>query len=88
MFALAVAEIVVLVFFALMAWAGWRVLEVLEGERLVSLTWVPIQLTQSVIPLGAALFIVAELISLPAYWSATATGLSLEHPEIHEEKDA
>ena len=47
--------------------------------------WVPIRLTQSVIPIGAALFIIAELLSLPAYWRATATGHSLEHPEIVEE---
>ena len=31
----------------------------------VSLTWVPTTLTQSVIPVGGALFIVAQLLSLP-----------------------
>jgi TRAP-type C4-dicarboxylate transport system permease small subunit len=88
MSAVVVAEIIVLGFFFLMAWTGWRVLEVLAGERLVSLTWVPIQVTQSVIPIGAVLFILAELLSLPAYWKTTAAGLSLEHPEIHEEEEA
>lgn len=86
--AVVVAEIIVLGFFSLMAWTGLQVLEVLEGERLVSLTWVPIQFTQSVIPIGAVLFILAELLSLPAYWRSTGAGLSLEHPEIHEEKEA
>ena len=47
-------------FFALLAWTGWVVLDVLEGDTLVSLPWVPVQLTQSVIPIGAVLFILAQ----------------------------
>lgn len=82
---LVVAEAIVLGFFVLMAWAGLEVLSVLEGMSLVSLTWVPIQLTQSVIPIGALLFIVCELVSLPHYWQMTAAGKSLEHAEIEEE---
>ena len=80
--AVAVAEAVVLGFFGLMTWAGMEVLTVLEGENLVSLTWMPVQLTQSVIPIGGALFIVAELLSLPVYWQSTAHGRSFEHPEV------
>ena len=57
-------ETVVVGFFAVAAWAGWLVLMILEGDYLVSLPWVPMWLTQSVIPIGAALFIVAELLSL------------------------
>ena len=80
-----VSEILVIGFFLLMAWAGMEVLAVLEGMTLISLTWVPIQITQSVIPIGAALFIVCELVSLPDYWRMTAEGKSLEHAEIEEE---
>jgi len=58
-------EACVIGFFALLAWTGWQVLQVLQGLHLVSLPWVPVQLTQSVIPIGAALFIVAQLLSLP-----------------------
>jgi len=83
--AVVAAEILVIGFFALLARTGMQVLEVMEGMALVSLTWMPIRLTQSVIPIGAILFIIAELLSLPAYWRATATGHSLEHPEIVEE---
>ena len=85
MLAVVVAEALVIGFFALMAWAGMTVLTVLEGMGLVSLPWVPVQLTQSVIPIGAALFIVCELVSLPGYWRMTADGISLEHAEIEEE---
>lgn len=86
--ALIFAEIVVIGFFAIMAWAGMEVVEVLEGEYLVSLTWVPIQFTQSVIPIGAVLFIICELLSLPEYWRKTARGKSLEHAEIEVEVES
>ncbi len=59
-----VAEVIVIAFFALAAWAGWRVVLVLGGTTLVSLPWMPLQVTQSVIPIGAVLFIIAELLSL------------------------
>jgi len=57
-------EFCVIVFFALLAWYGFQVLAVLGGDTMVSLP-VPTQLTQSVIPIGAVLFIVAQLLSLP-----------------------
>ena len=85
MYAVVFAEICVIGFFALLAWTGMIVLDVLQGETLVSLTWVPIQLTQSVIPIGATVFIIAELTSLPEYWRQVRAGHSLEHPEIVEE---
>jgi TRAP-type C4-dicarboxylate transport system permease small subunit len=85
MIVLVVAEIIVIGFFVLMTWAGLKVLDVLAGEMLVSLTWVPIQFTQSVIPIGAILFIICELFGLPDYWRMTAQGRSLEHVEILEE---
>lgn len=88
MAAVAAAEVIVLGFFAVLTYTGWQVLRVLEGEMLVSLTWVPVQLTQSVIPIGGALFILCELLSLPGYWRMTAAGRSLEHAEIEEEVEA
>ncbi|MEX5728750.1 TRAP-type C4-dicarboxylate transport system permease small subunit [Rhodovulum iodosum] len=83
--ALVLAELIVLTFFVLMAKAGFEVLAVLQGSYLVSLTWVPVQLTQSVIPIGACLFIICQLLSLPDYWTATRKGISLEHAEIEVE---
>lgn len=76
------AETVTVLFFLLLAWSGWRVLQVLEGMTLVSLTWAPVQFTQSVIPIGALLFILASLLSLPDYWRETLAGRSFEHPEM------
>lgn len=59
------AKAIVIAFFVLLAWVGYEVLVVLEGDTLISLPWVSTQFTQSVIPIGAVLFIIAELITLP-----------------------
>jgi len=82
------AEIVFMAFFALLAWAGWEVLQVLEGDNLVSLRWVPVQFTQSVIPIGAALFIICELLAMPAYLKMVSAGQSAEHLDIEAEIEA
>ena len=85
MVAVAVAELITAGFFILLAWAGFTVMAILGGMSLVSLTWVPISFTQSVIPIGACLFVLCQLLSLPEYWRKTASGVSLEHAEIEEE---
>ncbi len=59
------AEVIIIGFFAMMAWLGVEVLIILEGDTLVSLPEVPTTLTQSVIPIGAALFIIAHILHLP-----------------------
>ena len=72
------AEGAVIAFFAAVAWAGWQVVRVLEGTSLVSLPSVPAALAQSVIPIGAVLFIVAQLLgvrdALSDAWDGEATG--------------
>ncbi len=77
-------EILVIVFFALLGWMGMRVLRVLEGDGLVSLPWVPLQLTHAIIPIGAALFILAQLMSLPEYLSQARAGV-LGKKDVGEE---
>lgn len=62
---LLLGEAVVLAFFGILTFAGIRVLSVLGGTTLVSLPNVPMSLAQSVIPIGAVLIIVAQLLSLP-----------------------
>jgi TRAP-type C4-dicarboxylate transport system permease small subunit len=74
-----VGEVFVVGFFLVTAWAGWRVLAILGGETLVSLPWVPQRLAQSVVPIGAILFIVAELLTLPDVWAG---------PPSHEDSAA
>lgn len=84
-YAIFAAEAVTLGFFVLMAWAGLEVLSVLQGMGLTSLPWVPVQLTQSVIPIGAVLFIICSLLSFPGYRAMSEAGISAEDKEIEHE---
>jgi TRAP-type C4-dicarboxylate transport system permease small subunit len=88
MSAVIVAEALVIAFFVLLAWMGLKVLQVLKGDGLVSLPWVPLQLTQSVIPIGAILFIVAQLLSLPGYLAGARAGTLGKHEAAENPKEA
>lgn len=68
------AEASVIAFFALMAWVGYSVLDVLATDFLVSIPEVSVKYTQSVIPIGATLFVIAELLRLPEVLAAAAGG--------------
>ena len=54
------AELVVIAFFVLLGWVGASVLPILATDALVSLPWIPMSIVQSVIPVSAALIVVAE----------------------------
>lgn len=58
-------EVLVIGFFALLGVIGWQVLEILATDTLVSLPDIPVHWVQSVIPISAALIIIAELLTLP-----------------------
>ncbi len=58
-------EAAVIAFFVVLAWAGMQVQNALGGIPLVSLPSVPSAVAQSVIPIGAVLFVAAQLLSLP-----------------------
>jgi TRAP-type C4-dicarboxylate transport system permease small subunit len=59
-----VAQVLVVAFFALLAWVGASILPVLATDYLVSLPKVSMSIVQSVIPISAALILVAELMHL------------------------
>lgn len=61
-------EFVIIAFFLAIAWAGIEVLRILDGIYLASLPSIPARATQSVVPIGAALFVVAELLSFAERW--------------------
>lgn len=67
------SELVIIGFFLVLAWYGYVVLVILEGDTLISLPYVGTQFTQSVIPIGAILFVIAEILNLPQIWRE-ATG--------------
>jgi TRAP-type C4-dicarboxylate transport system permease small subunit len=59
------SEACVFGFFALLAWVGYSVLDVLATDYLVSLPAISVKYTQSVIPVGSVLFMIAEAMVLP-----------------------
>jgi TRAP-type C4-dicarboxylate transport system permease small subunit len=77
------ASAVTIFFFALLTWTGLEVERVLKGDVLVSLPDVSLQITQSVIPVAAALFVIAELIRLPDLLHEARRGPLVDH-EVKE----
>jgi TRAP-type C4-dicarboxylate transport system permease small subunit len=68
------AETLVFAFFLLLAWVGWRVMGMLATDFLISLPDVSSKYTQSVIPIGAVLFIIAQALNLPETLRAARAG--------------
>jgi TRAP-type C4-dicarboxylate transport system permease small subunit len=58
------AQVLVIAFFALLGAVGVWITPVLATDTMVSLPWIPMSVAQSVIPISAALIIVAELMHL------------------------
>lgn len=71
-----IREIIVIGFFLLAAWAGWMVVLAVDGFYLASLPSVSRQITHSVIPIGAVLFIIAELLSVRGMMRGASTSSS------------
>jgi TRAP-type C4-dicarboxylate transport system permease small subunit len=71
-------------FFLAIGWAGWYLLSVFGEETLISLPWVSLRFTQSVIPIGAVLFIAAEILSIPDAWHKALVGTDYEKQAIEE----
>jgi len=69
-----VADALVIAFFALVAWVGYSVMEVLATDSLVSLPQVPVSYVQSVLPISAVLIILAEILTLPQALAAARAG--------------
>jgi TRAP-type C4-dicarboxylate transport system permease small subunit len=60
-----VAQLATMAFFVLLAWVGYTVLEILAEDRLVSLPEVSEAYAISVIPIGAVLFVIGQLLVFP-----------------------
>jgi TRAP-type C4-dicarboxylate transport system permease small subunit len=83
---LAFREITVIGFFLILAWEGTRILGVLAGDTLVTVD-IPVTFTQSAIPIGAALFVLAELLKLPERidWARGVRPPAAAQPEAAKE---
>lgn len=79
-----VAETLVFGFFLLLAWVGLQVMDMLATDFLISLPDVSSDYTQSVIPIGAVLFIVAEALNLPETLRSARAGHIKHQAEAEE----
>lgn len=59
------AQICTMAFFALLAWTGYSILEILADDRLVSLPSVSVAYVNSVIPISAILIIIGQVLVFP-----------------------
>lgn len=82
--AFVISEVVVIGFFAVIGYAGWFILGIFGDETLVSLNWVSLSFTQSIIPIGAVLFIIAEILSTPDAWNKAMAGVDYEKEAIEQ----
>lgn len=77
------SSLVTIFFFAVLAVMGMKVVEILGGDTLVSIPSVPLRVTQSVIPIASALFVLAELLRLPNLLREAQRGPLIDH-ELQE----
>jgi TRAP-type C4-dicarboxylate transport system permease small subunit len=70
------ADGLVIGFFLLVGWMGYTVLGVLATDHLVSLPDIPVSYVQSVVPIGSALVIAAEILTLPLALAQARAGPS------------
>jgi TRAP-type C4-dicarboxylate transport system permease small subunit len=73
------SSLVTIAFFVVLIVMGFQVVQILKGDTLVSIPEVSLQVTQSVIPIASALFVVAELLRLPGLLREARRGPLLDH---------
>lgn len=78
-----VAELIVIAFFVILTVTGLEVLDILQGNTMVSIPSVSLVVTQSVIPVSAVMIIAAELLRFPEILAA-ARGAGFEDHELKE----
>jgi TRAP-type C4-dicarboxylate transport system permease small subunit len=86
------AEMLVLAYFAAVAWFGNAVLAAAKWDSLLSLPWISLDIIQSVIPVTAVLMMVGTLITMPRAIRDAAAGvnpdqLEIKHAIAEAEKD-
>ncbi|HYA21151.1 MAG TPA: TRAP transporter small permease [Burkholderiales bacterium] len=78
------AEALVFAFFLLLAWVGWGVMDMLATDFLISLPNISSKYTQSVIPISAVLFMIAQALNLPETLRAARAGQIKHQAEAAE----
>jgi TRAP-type C4-dicarboxylate transport system permease small subunit len=66
-------------FFCVLAVMGYKVVDILKGDTLVSIPALSLQVTQSVIPIASVLFVIAELLRMPELIAEAKRGPLIDH---------
>ncbi len=77
-------EIITCTLFILLAWAGYHLLGIYGDEPLATLPWMTEAAAHSALPIGAALFVMAQICSIPKAWHRVVMGTDLEREEMEE----
>ncbi len=80
----ALTKTIVLGFWVTVLVAGTRALDLMVGDVLVTLPWLSVQIVQSILPIGAALVIAAELLDLPESLARLRGGVDDETKEMDD----
>lgn len=78
------SEVLVIGFFAVVAWYGNAVLAVAKWDSLLSIRWMTLDIVQSVIPITAVLMIIGTLLTMPRALRNAAAGIDTDHAEIEQ----
>ena len=78
------SELLVITYFAVVAWYGNSVLAVAKWDSLLSLRWMTLDIVQSVIPIASVIMIIGTVLTLPRALRFAAEGIDPEHAEIEQ----
>lgn len=78
------SELLVIGFFAIVAWYGNAVLAVAKWDSLLSIRWMTLDIVQSVIPITAVLMIIGTLLTMHRALRNAAAGIDTEQAEIEQ----
>ncbi|MFT7060405.1 MAG: TRAP-type C4-dicarboxylate transport system permease small subunit [Pseudorhodobacter sp.] len=78
------SEVLVIGYFAVIAWYGNAVLAAAKWDSLLSLRWMTLDIVQSVIPITAVLMIIGTVLTMPRALRHAAQGIDKEHVEIEQ----
>lgn len=84
---LIIGDLLFISFFVTLTWYGWQVIVLLYGDTLVSMPWVFVSFTQSIIPIGCGIITLCQLVTLPERFREARLGLAI-HDEEHEAIEA
>jgi len=80
----AFSEVLVITYFAVVAWYGNAILAVAKWDSLLSLPWMTLDIVQSVIPVTSVLMIIGTVMTMPRALRDAAAGVDHEHAEIEQ----